>query len=402
MKTMIGFVLLAAAAQAQTVTYTYSYSGPALPIFRDSADVITIAYVFVPRAIRITKVTANIEIDYPRPGDLNLYMYSPILTRTKLLERNCGSNGSVADVTFDDSAPSRYSDVCPSSPGSYRGNEPLSNFNGQVAFGTWSLAAENNGSDSFIGYLRGFSVTITGSVVTNKPITSTNSVYNSVGFQSAAVAPGEMVDIAGFNLGPTPAVTAPAGDLPATLGGVQVTFDGVPAAISYVSSYLLTVQTPFSVQPGKQTTMQVSYGGASSDPITLDVFNVVPGLYTQTPDGKGLITAVNSNGSMNSLLNPAAKGGNITIYASGLGTVSPALATGQTPPASPVSNTTWPVTAAVDGINATVSFAGAAPGFPGLYQINLQIPAGANSGARSIVLYGGGAPSQFGTIIYVQ
>src|ERR1051326_8193475 len=150
-------------AQAQTFTYSYSYSGPPLPIFRDSADIITLANIFVPRAILISKVTVNVDIDYPRPGDINLFMYSAIATRTKLVERNCGSSGTLLNTTFDDSAPTRYSDACPvNSGGSYRGNEPLSNFNNQVALGVWSLAVENNGSDSFIGYLRQFTIIFTG------------------------------------------------------------------------------------------------------------------------------------------------------------------------------------------------------------------------------------------------
>jgi len=124
-------LILTSTALAQTNTYTFSYSGPALPIFRDSANVITGVSLFVPRALNITKTTVEVEIDYPNPADLNVFVYSPLLTRTKLLERNCGSSASVRDVTFDDAAPTRYSDACPGTPGSFRGNEPLSNFTGQ-------------------------------------------------------------------------------------------------------------------------------------------------------------------------------------------------------------------------------------------------------------------------------
>jgi uncharacterized protein (TIGR03437 family) len=395
-------LLLPAAAQAQSVTYTYAYNGASLPIFRDSADIISIANVFVPRAIRVTKVTANVEIDYPRPGDLNIFMYSPIYTRAKLLERNCGGSGSVANVTFDDAAPSRYSDACPTAPGSYRGNEPLSNFNDQVALGTWSLAVENNGSDDFIGYLRGFTIVITGVPVTTRPITGPNAVFNAAGYQSRSVAPGEMIYIQGFNLGPSPAMVAPAGDLPTSLGGVQVTFDGTPAAISYVSQYVLMVQVPFNLQPGAVTSMRVTYQAFTSDPVTLDVLSVVPGIYTQSADGKGAVTAVNPDGTINSLTRPAPKGTYVVIYADGLGTVTPALATGQMPPASPLSKTNITVTAVLDGFSAPVTFAGAAPGYPGLYQINLQIPSVVGSGARSLTLFAGGAPSQTGTTIFVQ
>jgi uncharacterized protein (TIGR03437 family) len=403
------FVLMLAAilslpvhVQAQGVTYTYTFNGPALAIYRDSANIITVANIFVPRALTITKVTTTVEIDYPRPGDLNVFMYSPILTRTKLLEKNCGSSGSVANVTFDDAAPTRFSDACPTTAGSFKGNEPLANYNGQVSLGTWSLAVENNGSDDFIGYLRGFTIVIAGTPILTKPITGPNAVYNVAGLQSGVVAPGEMVNILGVNLGPSTAVTAPAGNLPTTLGGVQVTFDSAPGAIAYASQYVLTVQVPFSVAPGGTTRMNVVNQSNTSDPVTLDVSATVPGLYTQSADGKGVVTAVNPDGSVNSVTRPAPKGQYVIIYATGLGAMTPALTTGQAPPASPLSNTATPVTANVDGVAASVAFAGAAPGFPGVYQLNVQIPLTAGSGARPLTVFAGGSSSQFGVNIFVQ
>ncbi len=398
-----GALLVPLSIQAQSVTYTYSYTGAPLPIFRDSANIITIANLFIPRAILISKVTVNVDIDYPRPGDINLFLYSAIATRTKLVEKNCGSQGTLVNITFDDSAPTKYSDFCPSSPGTYRGNEPLSNSNGQVAFGVWSLTAENNGSDDFIGYLRGYTLTFTGIPLVTKPTTSADAVFNAAGFQSAVVSPGEMVNIEGLNLGPSPAVVAPAGNLPMTLGGVQVTFDGAPAALSYVSPAILTAQVPFSVTPGNKTAMVITYQSNSSDTVNLDVLGVVPGVYTQSGSGRGPVTAIhNSDGSVNSLTNPAAKNTYVTVYAAGLGTVKPPLATGQAPPAS-LSPTTAPVSAYIDGYPTTVSYAGAAPGFPGLYQINLQIPLLSGAGARSLTIFaGGGLPSQNFVTIYVQ
>ena len=398
-------LFLPASAQAQSATYTYSYNGGPLPIFRDSANVITVVNLTIPRAIQITKVTATVDIDYPRPGDLNVFMYSAIATRAKLLERNCGSQvATLNSVTFDDAAPTRYSDVCPNtSGGSYRGNEPLSNFNGQVAAGIWSLAVENNGSDSLIGYLRGFTIVFTGTPVTTKPITGPNLVFNAAGFQSAVVAPGEMINIQGYNLGPATAVLAPAGNLPTSLSGVQVTFDGTPAAISYVSQYVLTVQAPFGLQPGVRTAMVVTYQNTTSDPVNIDVFSAVPGVYTQSANGKGLVTAVNQDGTINSATNPAPKDSYVTIYAVGLGTVNPGLAVGQVPPNSPLSTTTASVSAAIDGYSAPVTFAGAAPGLVGVYQVNLRIPTNAGSGSRALTLFiAGGAPSQDDVKIWVR
>jgi len=102
------------------------------------------------------------------------------------------------------------------------------------------------------------------------------------------------------------------------------------------------------------------------------------------------------------LLNRAPKGQFVAIYAAGLDLINPPLAAGKVPPSSPLSFTAFPVAAEVDGLSANVSFAGAAPGFPGLYQINLQIPEPARSGARSLVLYSQRVFSQFGATVFVQ
>ena len=392
---------LPASAQ-QSVTYTYNYNGPELQIYHDSANIVSVAPILVPRAIRVTKVTVNIEIDYPRSGDLNIYVYSPNLTRTKLIEKNCGTQATVANITFDDAAPTRYSEFCPASAGTYRGNEPLANFNDQIAFGTWSLAVENNGSDSFIGYLRSFSLTVTGVPVTNRPITAASAVVNEASLDAGHVTPGEMVNILGANLGPISAVFAPAGDLPTNLGGVQVTFGGTPAAISYASASVLKVQVPVSLQPGTHTDLRASYQDTASDLISVEVLNAAPGVYTQSANGIGPLMVINPDGSTNSADHPAPKGQVVAFYATGTGAKTPVLATGLAPPTSPLSRTNFPVTAYVDGLPAEVTFAGSAPGYAGVDQVNLRIPAGAGTGARPITVIVAGAPSQSGVTIYLQ
>ena len=71
---------------AQPITVTYSYNGLPLPIYTDAAETITVAGVFVPRSLKITKVTAQVQIQYPNSGDLKVYLFSPLGTRTILLE----------------------------------------------------------------------------------------------------------------------------------------------------------------------------------------------------------------------------------------------------------------------------------------------------------------------------
>ena len=76
---------------AQTQTFTYTYTGLPFPVYPDDWNTVAVTTVFVGRSIQISKVTASVQVQYSGVGDLNIYMYSPDATRTKLLERNCGA-----------------------------------------------------------------------------------------------------------------------------------------------------------------------------------------------------------------------------------------------------------------------------------------------------------------------
>ena len=70
-----------------------------------------------------------------------------------------------------------------------------------------------------------------------------------------------------------------------------------------------------------------------------------------------------------------------TIYCTGLGTVSPTVPEGVAASTTVLSRTTTPVTVTIGGKNAVVNFAGLAPGFVGLYQVNAVVPAGVTGDA---------------------
>jgi uncharacterized protein (TIGR03437 family) len=153
---------------------------------------------------------------------------------------------------------------------------------------------------------------------------------------------------------------------------------------------------------------QVTSSSGSSSAIPLIASTANPGVFTYEAGGGGQAKATNQDGSPNgdgSIFGtdkPAPPGSIISVYATGLGAVTPAVAAGTPAPATPLSPTVSPVTAYVAGRAATVSFAGLTPAMTGVYQVNITVPTSAPSGTDRLVLYVNGIGSQTGATIQVK
>ena len=404
-KTILSMLTAAPLIFAQAQTFTYTYSGLPIPIYPDDWDTVGVATIFVPRAVAITKVTATVQVQFSGVGDLNVYMFSAAGTRIRLLERNCPGLQNI-DTTFDDAGPSRFADTCPveAGRGPFRGNEPLANANGQIAYGYWRLFVENNGSGQ-TGVLNSFSITITGTA-SGPPAIGSNSVVSTSSFQNGTVAPSDQVAIFGANLGPATGMRAPGGQpLPTSLGGTSVTFDGVAAPIAYASASLVAVQAP-ALAAGSTTQVQVRSSAGTTANVSLPVVSVKPGLFTYEAAGKGQAKAINQDGSLNgdgttSGSRGAAPGTIISLYATGLGAVTPPIQPGNPAPTSPLSTVAAQVSAVIGGRAAQVTYAGAAPGMIGTYQVNVMVPAATPGGAAKVVISADGNSSQDGVTVQV-
>lgn len=405
-KVLLTLLAVAPLAFAQE-TFTYTYGGLPLPIFPDDANVWSYANIFVPRSIQVSSVTVYAQVTYSGVGDLNLYLYSANGTRTKLLERNCGGLQNI-DTTFDDSASAMFSSACPQpGSGSFKGNEPLANSKNENALGFWSLGVENNGSGN-TGLMTAFSITITGTDLSN-PTFGPGTVVSSTSFQNGTIAPGDLINIFGTNLGPTAGTRAPAGQsLPTSLGSTTVTFDGALAPLYYVSDRYVALQVPTGLNAASLTKIQVNSTSGSSLAISFPVVATKPGIFTYTVGGTGQAKVINQDGSLNGdgtitgTDKPAPAGSYIQVYATGLGALNPPVPQGTAAPTNSLSTTTLNVTATIGGQAATVYWAGAAPGLIGVYQVNVLIPANTRSGAARLTLSAGGNDSQTGVTIQVQ
>jgi uncharacterized protein (TIGR03437 family) len=96
--------------------------------------------------------------------------------------------------------------------------------------------------------------------------------------------------------------------------------------------------------------------------------------------GPGLFAPVTKlDYSLVSPANPLARGGIAVLWGTGLGEVTPRVAAGAAAPAAGAT-TVARAEVTVGGRPARVLYCGLAPGFAGLYQINIEIPADAPLG----------------------
>lgn len=191
---------------------------------------------------------------------------------------------------------------------------------------------------------------------------------------SAPVSPGSLADIYGTNLAEAPATTAglPLGN---TLGNVQVTVNGTPAPLYYVSPGQVDFQIPYSIPPGPAL-VRVSSNGNAGGAAGITVQQAAPSILTWV-DAAGNTRAIaqNQDYSLNTSTNCAVPGTYVTVYMMGSGPLNNPINSGAAASSSPLSQETLTTTATVGSASAYVQFAGMTPAFVGLMQANLQVPA---------------------------
>jgi uncharacterized protein (TIGR03437 family) len=188
---------------------------------------------------------------------------------------------------------------------------------------------------------------------------------------AAMAAPGSLLSLYGTNLVGSAIQAAP--PYPTQLGGAMVKIGGFAAPLLYINPYQANIQVPFEVAPGEtQLVFSNALGTASAD---LQIVPADPAFFFATTPGNATIAVIlNQDGALNTPTAPAQPGDYITLYMNGQGVLDRPLADGQAAPSAPLIHPALPVTATIGGLNAFVQFAGLAPGFVGLFQVNLQVP----------------------------
>ncbi len=233
-------------------------------------------------------------------------------------------------------------------------------------------------------------------------------VYNAASYadaKSVGIAPRSMISIGGYGLasGTSQAQTFP---LPSTLEGAQVFIGGDPAPLLYASPTQINAVVPQELVPGQSVALVVQNANLTSVPISLPVVPTQVGVFTQDGSGSGqpVVLNVHADGSasLNTPINSFDPEHDIalTFLVTGLGAFQNAPPDGSPWVAgtSATQVTLNPPTevigdglagpAIVVGLNADprlgitltrgvqsfapTQYAGPAPGFAGLDQLNVE------------------------------
>jgi uncharacterized protein (TIGR03437 family) len=201
------------------------------------------------------------------------------------------------------------------------------------------------------------------------------SVVNGASFVPA-ISPGCLISIFGTGLAPS-LDNAGSVPLPTNLMNTSVEIGGGAAPLYFVSPTQINAQVPFEVSTAINTNFQmgtvavvVTTGQNSSTAFNITISAASPGLFTTASNGNGQALYVDQHfAAFNTALTP---GSTIILYATGLGQTNPPATTG----AGGLAN--QPVVILPDVYigesQAQVAYAGLAPDFVGVYQLNVVVP----------------------------
>lgn len=180
------------------------------------------------------------------------------------------------------------------------------------------------------------------------PCVPPNAIVNSASFDIRPVAAGSIVSVFGANL-----------------GGLRATVNERAAEIVASTSAQINLLIPTATQPG-MARLKLLDGATTRVERLFSVTETAPSFYP---------IAVNfDDGVLNSSTAPVAKGRPLVLYVSGAGIARP-----------------W--SASIGNRAAGALYLGAAPGFPGVQQCNIEVPADAPAGEQELQITVSGVPS---------
>ena len=226
-------------------------------------------------------------------------------------------------------------------------------------------------------------------------IPTITAVVNGASFKGGGIVPGEIAVVFGTNLTASTGVnTASSVPLPTQFLNVSVAVNDPLVPILAVANVngqqQINFQVPWELANGLNATVAVTNNGSTGASITVPVLAAQPGIFNYSAAGETFGAILHADFQLADTGHPAKPGETVLMYCTGLGAVKSPPADGTPGRGQPTM--TMP-TVTVGGTRAVVSFSGLAPGFVGLYQVNVEVPAGLPAGNQPLVIEAAGASS---------
>jgi len=219
------------------------------------------------------------------------------------------------------------------------------------------------------------------------PVIDTNGIRNSASNAGGAISPGELVSIYGRNFG-FGGLVVPALEnnrYPFELGLTRVLFNGQPGYITAATPTQINVFVPNTIETSGEVSVVVQVDDLGYTPVRVPLAPMAFGLYSLNGTGTGPGAILNQDGTVNSALNPAARGSIVSVFGTGEGVTTPQIDSGALVLSKPYPTSEHVFRMRIDGQAAEVMYAGAAPFLPtGVFQINVKVPLTVSSGAVGI------------------
>ncbi len=215
--------------------------------------------------------------------------------------------------------------------------------------------------------------------VLGAPCYTQAGIVNAASYEPGAIGPNTIVSIFGTNLSFVTAAVSPedlaSGKMPVELSrtGVRVLADGLHCYIYYVSPPQVNLLIPSNLTP-TNVKLQLVRDGTAGPPIKLMLRDAAPGLFLL--DATTAI-ATRADFTLITRDTPARPGEIVILWATGLGATVPPMEAGQIPAEAVwiARRSDFRVELAGEAVpRENLLYAGVAPGFAGLYQINLRLP----------------------------
>jgi len=237
-------------------------------------------------------------------------------------------------------------------------------------------------------------------------VPAVSGVVNGASFQSGIVA-NSWVTVQGSNLSSVTDTWANAivdGKLPTRLAGVTVTIAGKPAYLYYVSPNQINLVAPDSGSGPVEVVVTNAEG--TSQALTVTSSRHGPAYLTwsgnQVVATRQDFSLAVKDGTFPTATVAAKPGDVLILWGTGFGPTTPAAPMGVQLPANQTYSTSSPPVVTINNVPATVYGAALAPGFAGLYQVAIQVPASLANGDWPLVASIGGVQSPGGVVLSVR